>query len=105
MTGRVVRCPIDEMNKPWGRKRVALRIPSTDAEIAALFAGWREELVGCREFAPSARDYVAAKLMARVGLRVNEARTLDLADVKWELGRFGKPHVRVGIRRSGQWSS
>ena len=82
MTGRVVRCPIDEMNKPWGRKRVALRIPSTDAEIAALFAGWREELVGCREFAPSARDYVAAKLMSRVGLRVNEARTLDLADVK-----------------------
>ena len=34
------------------------------------------------EFAPGARDYVAAKLMSRVGLRVNEARTLDLADVK-----------------------
>ena len=34
--------------------------------------------------------------MSRVGPRVNEARTLDLADVKWELGRFGTPHVRVG---------
>ena len=34
--------------------------------------------------------------MADVGLRVNEARCLDLADVKWELGRFGKLHIRHG---------
>ena len=34
--------------------------------------------------------------MAQVGLRVNEARNLDLADIKWELGRFGKLHVRIG---------
>jgi integrase/recombinase XerD len=31
-----------------------------------------------------------------VGLRVNEACSLDLADFKWELGRFGKLHVRKG---------
>jgi integrase/recombinase XerD len=34
--------------------------------------------------------------MGEVGLRVNEARSLDLADIKWELGRFGKLHVRCG---------
>jgi integrase/recombinase XerD len=34
--------------------------------------------------------------MADVRLRVNQARCLDLADVKWDLGRFGKPHVRHG---------
>jgi site-specific recombinase XerD len=34
--------------------------------------------------------------MADVGLRINEARHLDLADIRWELGRFGKLHVRVG---------
>ena len=34
--------------------------------------------------------------MADVGLRVNEVSHLDLADVKWDLGRFGKLHVRVG---------
>jgi integrase len=61
-----------------------------------LFTGWRQELVDCRKFAPSARNYLAAKLMSQVGLRVNEACNLDLADVKWELGRFGKLHVRVG---------
>jgi integrase/recombinase XerD len=96
MTGRVAACPIDEMNKPRGRKQAALRIPPTENEIKVLFGGWREELTTCRKFGPTARNYVAAQLMSRVGLRVNEARNLDLADVKWELGRFGKLHVRIG---------
>jgi integrase/recombinase XerD len=96
LTGRIVECPIDEMNKPRGRKQAALRIPPTDAEVTTLFTGWRDELVTCRKFAPTARNFVAAKLMSQVGLRVNEARSLDLADVKWELGRFGKLHVRIG---------
>lgn len=34
--------------------------------------------------------------MAGVGLRVNEACGLDLADVKWDPGLSGKPHVRQG---------
>ncbi len=72
MTGRIVECPIDEMNKPRGRKQAALRIPPTDAEITALFTGWRQELVSCRKFAPTARNYLAAKLMSQVGLRVIE---------------------------------
>ncbi|MFV9454984.1 tyrosine-type recombinase/integrase [Rhodococcus sp. NM-2] len=96
MTGRVVECPIDEMNKPRGRKQAALRIPPTEPEMKTLFAGWREELTTCRKSAPTARNYVAAQLMSKVGLRVNEARSLDLADIKWELGRFGKLHVRKG---------
>jgi site-specific recombinase XerD len=96
MTGRVVECPIDEMNRPRGPKDARLRIPPTDAEVTHLFTGWAGELVGCRKFAPMARNYAAARLMAEVGLRVNEARSLDLADIKWDLGRFGKLHVRHG---------
>ncbi len=44
--------------------------------------------------------------MADVGLRVNEVSHLDLADVKWDLGRFGKLHVRIGkgARGSGRGS-
>jgi integrase len=43
--------------------------------------------------------------MADVGLRVNEACKLDLADVKWDLGLFGKLHVRhgKGARGSGHF--
>lgn len=96
LTGRVVECPIDELNRPRGAKDAKLRIPPRRDELTAFFASWREELVSCRKFGPSARTYTAAKLMADVGVRVNELRNLDLADVKWELGRFGKLHVRVG---------
>ncbi len=103
MTGRVVECPIDEMNRPRGRQQARLRIPPSAEQVGRLFAGWRGELATCRKFAPAARNYTACKLMADVGLRVNEACRLDLADVKWDLGRFGKLHVRhgKGARGSG----
>ncbi|HQU46444.1 MAG TPA: hypothetical protein PK867_26795, partial [Pirellulales bacterium] len=96
MTGRVVECPLDEINRPRASVDPQLRIPPTADEVEQLFAGWREELVTCRKFAPAARNYAVARLAADVGLRINEARMLDLDDVRWELGRFGKLHVRVG---------
>ena len=97
MTGHVAACPVDEINRPrGGRGEAALRIPPSEAQIGELFAGWRGELAACRKFAPAARNYAASRLMAEVGLRVNEACQLDLADIKWDLGRFGKLHVRIG---------
>jgi site-specific recombinase XerD len=96
LTGRVVECPLDELNRPRAVTTPSLRIPPTELELEALFAGWRDELAGCRKFAPMARDFAASRLMSKVGLRVNEARCLDLADVRWDLGRFGKLHVRWG---------
>ena len=39
-----------------------------------------------------------ARLAADVGLRINEACMLDLNDVRWELGRFGKLNVPYGKR-------
>ncbi|MEU2873491.1 site-specific integrase [Streptomyces olivoreticuli] len=101
MTGRVVECPLDEMNRPRGRAEIGLRIPPTDPEVEALFAGWRDDLASCRKFAPMARNFTAAKLMAGLGLRINEVRRLDLDDVRWELGRFGKLHVRFGKGTQG----
>ena len=103
LTGRVAECPLDEMNRPRASVDPQLRVPPTEAEIERLFAGWREELATCRKFAPAARNYAAARLEADVGLRVNEVRMLDLDDVRWELGRFGKLNVRhgKGSRRRG----
>jgi integrase/recombinase XerD len=96
MTGRVVACPVDEMNRPKGRKDARVRIPPQAGEIERFFGGWAAELTACRKFAPTARNYAAARLMAEIGLRAGEVRQLDLADVRWELGRFGKIHVRYG---------
>ena len=89
LTGRVVECPLDEINRPRMSADPQLRILPAAGEIEQLFAGWREELAACRKFAPAARNYAAARLEADVGLRVNEVRMLDLDDVRWELGRFG----------------
>jgi integrase/recombinase XerD len=96
LTGRVAECPLDEMNRPRASVDPQLRVPPAEEEIGQLFAGWRGELATCRKFAPAARNYAAARLAADVGLRVNEACMLDLADVRWELGRFGKLNVRYG---------
>jgi integrase/recombinase XerD len=101
MTGRIVECPIDEMNRPRGNKDAKLRIPPQRHEIDQLFSGWSAELASCRKFAPTARNYTVARLMAGVGLRVNEVCRLDLTDVKWELGPFGKLHVRYGKGANG----
>lgn len=103
LTGRVVECPIDDMNRPQSSFEPRLRIPPTEAEIEAFFAGWRNELATCRKFATTARNYAAARLASDVGLRINEIRMLDLDDIRWELGRFGKINVRhgKGSRRKG----
>ncbi|MFD8823591.1 hypothetical protein ACFV1C_14665 [Streptomyces sp. NPDC059605] len=103
MTGRVIECPIDEMNRPRGSKDAALRIPPSGPEVKTLFAGWGGEPATCRKFAPTARNHTASKLMSQVGLRVGEACKLDLTGIKWDLGRFGKLHVRhgKGARGSG----
>ena len=103
LTGRVVECPIDEMNRPRGRRMAKMRIPPSAEQVGQLFAGWRGELATCRKFGPTARNYAACRLMSEVGLRINELRHLDLADIKSELGRFGKLHVRhgKGARGSG----
>jgi integrase/recombinase XerD len=51
--------------------------------------------------ASAARSYATARLMADIGLRVNEVSHVDLADVKWDLGRFGKLQVRLGKGPAG----
>ena len=84
------------MNRPRASVDPQLRVPLAEAEIERVFAGWREQLATRRKFVPAARNYAAARLEADVGLRVNEIRMLDLDDVRWELGRFGKLNVRHG---------
>lgn len=101
LTSVVIACPLDEMNRPRGRTDIGIRIPPSATEMDTLFAGWREDLATCRKYAPTARSYAAAKLMSQVGLRINEVCSMDLTDVRWDLGRFGKLHVRYGKGHNG----
>ncbi len=96
------------MNRPRASVEPQLRIPPSEAEIEALFAGWREELVTCRKFGPAARNYAVARLAADVGLRINEARMLDLATSggSWAgsaSSTSGTARAPGGVGRSRGW--
>jgi hypothetical protein len=84
MTGRVVECPIDEMNRPRGRRVARLRIPPTAEQVGQLFAGWRGELATCRKFGPAARNYAAVRLMSQG--RASDQRAAPSGSGGYEVG-------------------
>lgn len=103
LTGAVVVQPIDEFNRPAKSDYCApTRIPPSDDEVEALFTAWREALPHARKYLPAARDYLAASLWRRAGLRINESAMLDVRDWRPDLGAHGKLHVRFGKGSQGR---
>lgn len=102
LCGWVVAQPVDEFNKPAGVAPGRVRVPPSEAEIDVLFAAWRSSLVEARKYLPAARDYFAASLWRRLGLRIGETVMLDLRDWRPDLGEFGKLHVRFGKGSRGR---
>jgi integrase len=103
VTGFVLVQPIDEFNRPVKADYGGLvRVPPGQGEIEALFGAWRESLPEARKFLPAARDYLAASLWRRAGLRITETVMLDIRDWRPDLGEHGKLHVRFGKGSMGR---
>lgn len=102
LTGCVVTQPVDEFNRPAKADYGTLRVPPPSADVAALFGQWRESLPDTRKYLPAARDYFAASLWRRVGLRIGETVLLDIRDWRPDLGEFGKIDVRFGKGSRGR---
>ena len=102
VTGVVVDQPIDEFNRQQGASLGKVRVPPSDAEVEELFAGWRACAAEARKYLPAARDYFAASLWRRLGLRINETVMLDIRDWRPDLGELGKLHVRHGKGSRGR---
>ncbi|ONH51366.1 integrase [Frankia sp. CcI49] len=102
LTGYVVTQPIDEFNRPTKPYFDSPRVPPSDVEVERLFAAWRESLPEARKFLPAARDYLAASLWRRAGLRISETVMLDVRDWRPDLGELGKLHVRFGKGSRGR---
>ena len=102
LTGFVVEQPIDEFNRQSGASLGKVRVPPSDAEVDELFAKWRVSVLDARKYLPAARDYFAASLWRRLGLRMNETVMLDIRDWRPDLGGFGKLHVRHGKGSRGR---
>ncbi len=102
LTGVVVQQPIDEFNRQSGASLGKVRVPPSEAEVDDLFSTWRRSVPEARKYLPAARDYFAASLWRRVGLRLKETWMLDIRDWRPDLGEFGKLHVRHGKGSRGR---
>lgn len=102
LTGHVVEQPIDEYNRPSNPTYGTPRVPPSDDEIDILFSVWRQSLTHTRKYLPAARDYFAASLWRRLGLRISESVKLDIRDWRPDLSELGKLHVRHGKGSRGR---
>ena len=102
LTGHVLAQPVDEFNRPAKADYGEVRVPPPTPEVEKLFGRWREALPGARKYLPAARDYFAASLWRRVGMRIGETVGLDIRDWRPDLGERGKFHVRLGKGSRGR---
>ncbi|GAA0270105.1 hypothetical protein GCM10010302_04590 [Streptomyces polychromogenes] len=102
LTGCVVTQPIDEFNRPAKANHASVRVPPARAEVEELFGQWAAHLPSTRKYLPAARDYLAASLWRRGGLRIRETAMLDMRDWRPDLGRWGKLHIRYGKGSRGR---
>ncbi|ALJ20632.1 tyrosine-type recombinase/integrase [Microbacterium sp. No. 7] len=101
-TGAIVEQPIDEWNRPSGVSLGKVRVPPSDVEVTGFFERWRASVADARKYLPAARDYFAASLWRRLGLRISESVMLDIRDWRPDLGLTGKLHVRFGKGSRGR---
>ncbi|MET9077004.1 tyrosine-type recombinase/integrase [Streptomyces sp. NPDC004232] len=102
LTGCVMTQPIDEFNRPARANLSHVRVPPSRDEVEALFTQWGAALPDARKYLPAARDYLAASLWRRAGLRIRETAMLDIRDWRPDLGNWGKLHVRFAKGSRGR---
>jgi site-specific recombinase XerD len=102
LTGHVLVQPIDEFNRPAKPDHGVGRVPPPTVEVELFFASWRDTLPDARKYLPAARDYFAASLWRRVGLRISESAALDVRDWRPDMGQYGTLHIRFGKGSRGR---
>ncbi|MCD5422482.1 tyrosine-type recombinase/integrase [Rhodococcus pyridinivorans] len=97
--------PIDEFNasRHVGIDSAQQLPPPSVERVAAFFDFLKARIGTARKYAPAARDYALFRVLYHAGLRADEASKLEIADVHFGRGPFGKLHVRFGkgARTSG----
>jgi site-specific recombinase XerD len=95
--------PIDEFNaaRHVGADSPAELAPPTPARLEEFFAFLRERIGSARVFGTAGRDYALYRTLYNAGLRAEEAVMLDVADLHFSRGPFGKLHVRFGKATHG----
>jgi site-specific recombinase XerD len=91
-------CPVDEFNasRHVGDDSPQTLAPPTPERVAEFFEFLKARIVTARKYAPAARDYAMFRTLYHAGLRSEESSMLDVPDVHFKRGPFGKLHVRFG---------
>jgi site-specific recombinase XerD len=77
------------------------RPPPTPLRMEEFFAFLRERMDAARKWTPAARDYAMFRMLYHAGLRSAEAASLEIRDLHFDRGPFGKIHVRLGKAAKG----
>ena len=90
--------PVDEFNasRHVGNDSPSTKAPPSPERMEEFFAFLRDRIATARKFGPAGRDYALFRTLYHAGLRADEAASLELADLHFGRGPFGKIHVRFG---------
>lgn len=75
--------------------------PPTPERMEDFFSFLRGRMDQARKWAPIARDYALFRTLYHCGLRSAESATLEIRDLHFDRGPFGKIHVRLGKAAKG----
>ena len=91
-------CPVDEFNasRHVADDSPAVLPPPTPERVTEFFEFMKTRIATARKYAPAARDYALFRTLYHAGLRSEEASLLELPDLHFTRGPFGKLHVRFG---------
>ncbi len=95
--------PVDEFNaaRHVGNDSPEVAPPPTPQRLDVFFGFLRERIATARVFGAAGRDYALLRTLYHAGLRSEEAVMLDVADLHFDRGPFGKIHVRFGKAANG----
>ena len=90
--------PVDEFNanRHVGDDSPARVIPPTADRMVEFFEFLKAQIATSRRYQAAGRDYALFRTLYHGGLRADEACRLELSDVHFDRGTFGKLHVRFG---------
>jgi integrase/recombinase XerD len=90
--------PLDEFNaaRHVACEPASATAPPSPERLAEFFEFLRGRVATARKFGSAGRDYALYRTLYHAGLRADEAASLELPDLHFGRGPFGKIHVRFG---------
>jgi integrase/recombinase XerD len=96
--GARLESPLDEFNaaRHVACEPASAKAPPSPQRLEEFFEFLRGRVATARKFGSAGRDYALYRTLYHAGLRAEETASLELGDLHFGRGPFGKIHVRFG---------